>query len=252
MARRQLVLALQVHVAPGSAERALAVYNALRGYLPELAALAANAPFHAGRDTELASVRPQISSLLPRQGVPPPLPSWEAFADELRWGVASDALPTTRLWWWELRPHAAFGTLELRVPDAQTTVADAAAIAAVAHSLVARLCERHAGGERLGAPETWRIEENRWSACRHGVEGELADLDSGRRRPTRERLHALLDELEPIAARLGAGAHLRHARSLVELNGALRQRAVASERGLRGLAGWLAESFAPHVSSDPG
>src|SRR5213075_2861884 len=134
---------LQVHVAPGDAERTLAVYNALRGHLPELAALAANAPFHAGRDTGFASVRPLIGGLLPRQGVPPAIPSWEAFAETLRWGRVAGAVPEPRRWWWELRPHLAFGTLELRVPDAQTTVADAAAVAAFVHALVARLGERH-------------------------------------------------------------------------------------------------------------
>ena len=85
VARSQQVCALQVHVALGSADATLAVYNALRGHLPELAALAANAPFHAGRDTGLASVRPLIGGLLPRQGVPPAIPSWEAFAEMLSW-----------------------------------------------------------------------------------------------------------------------------------------------------------------------
>ncbi|HEV2075240.1 MAG TPA: glutamate-cysteine ligase family protein, partial [Thermoleophilaceae bacterium] len=86
LARRQLVFALQVHVAVGDAERTLAVYNALRSHLPELAALAANAPLHDGRDTGLASVRPKIAELLPRQGVPPALTSWEEYSDALRWG----------------------------------------------------------------------------------------------------------------------------------------------------------------------
>ena len=136
VARSQQVCALQVHVALGSADATLAVYNALRGHLPELAALAANAPFHAGRDTGLASVRPLIGGLLPRQGVPPVIPSWEAFAEMLGW------LKDPRQWWWELRPHPAFGTLELRVCDAQTTVAEAAAVASFAHALVAWLAER--------------------------------------------------------------------------------------------------------------
>jgi len=243
--RRQLVSGLQVHVALGDAELALAVYNALRAHLPELAALAANAPFHGGRDTGLASVRPTICELLPRQGVPPAFPSWEAFAEALRWGGAAGALPGGHRWWWELRPHPRFGTLELRVPDAQVTVADAAAVAAVAHALVARLAARARAGELPPPAPTWRIEENRWSALRHGVEGTLADLETGEARPARERLHALLDELGESAQALGCAAELEAARGLVEANGALRQRAVAAERGVRGLTAWLAEAFAP-------
>ena len=85
-ARRQLVSGLHLHVSLGGADRTLAVYNALRSHLPELAALAANAPFHAGRDTGLASIRPTIAVNLQRQGVPPAIPSWEWFADALQLG----------------------------------------------------------------------------------------------------------------------------------------------------------------------
>src|SRR4051794_33432380 len=241
--RHQLLFGLHVHVAVRPADRALAVYNALRSHLPELAALAANAPCYAGRDTGLASVRPKIADILPRQGVPPAIASWDALAAYLRWGRASGTVPEPGQWWFELRLHTLYGTVEVRVPDVQTTVAETAAIAAVVHALVARLAERHDAGEDLGADDTWRIAENRWAACRHGLDGRLADLRSGASGPARERLHALLDELEPVAARLGCAAELAAARGLVERNGAERQRAVAAERGLHGLVEWLAERF---------
>lgn len=244
VARRQLVCALQVHVAVGGAERTLAVYNALREELPALAALAANAPVHGGRDTGLASVRPAISRLLPRQGIPPVLESWHELAAAWDWGATAGAIPEPGFWWWELRPHPRYGTLELRVPDAQTTLADAAAVASTAHALVVYLAECHDAGERRAVAPSWRLEENRWSACRHGVDGTLADLDSGEPRPTREHLQALFDELAPAAERIGAAEGLADARRLARRNGALRQRTVAAERGPRGLAGWLADRFA--------
>jgi carboxylate-amine ligase len=111
------------------------------------------------------------------------------------------------------------------------------------HALVARLAERHDAGEALDVDATWRIAENRWAACRHGLDARLADLRTGDVRPARERLAALLDELEPVAARLGCADELRAAHGLVERNGAVRQRAVAAERGLPGLGEWLAERF---------
>ncbi len=243
IARAQLVSALQVHVAVGGAERSLAVHNALRAHLPELAALAAGAPLLAGRDTGLASVRPKLSELLPRQGVPPAIESWESLAEALRWGAAAGATPDAGRWWWELRPHLAHGTLELRVPDAQARLVDAAAVAAVVHTLTARLAARHDAGDLPAAVATWRIEENRWSACRDGVEGTMADLESGERRPTRERLHALLAELEPEARRLGCADELAAAHDLAEVNGAMRQRAVAADGGPRAVATWLAAAY---------
>jgi glutamate---cysteine ligase / carboxylate-amine ligase len=245
IARRQLVASLQVHVALGDSRAVLPVYNALRGYLPEIAALAANAPIFQGEDTRMASVRPKVAELLPRQGVPPEIESWSALAEELRWGAAAGTVPEPRLWWWELRPHPGFGTLEVRVPDAQTTIADAAGVAAFVQALVALLAERHCEGDRLPAPPTWRIEENRWSAARHGTDGRMADLGTGASRPTREWLSELVDALSPIARRLGSSEQLAQAARLVEANGAIRQRAVARERGSTGLAGWLADSFVP-------
>jgi carboxylate-amine ligase len=241
--RHQLLFGLHVHVAVRPADRALAVYNAMRSHLPDLAALASNAPYYAGRDTGLASVRPKIADILPRQGVPPEIPSWEALADYLTWGRASGTVPDPGQWWFELRLHVRYGTVEVRVPDVQSTVADTAAVAAVIHALVARLAERHAAGEPLPVDATWRIGENRWAACRHGTDARLADLSTGARRPARERLHELIDDLEPVAARLGCAAELRDARALVDGNGAVRQRAVAAERGVHGLVEWLAERF---------
>ncbi len=240
---RQLVCAFQVHVSVPGADRALAVYNAARSYLPWLAALAANAPFYEGRDTGLASVRAKIGELLPRQGVPPAFESWEAYAAALAWGARTGAFPGASSWWYELRLHPRFGTLELRVPDGQSSVGDAAAIAAVGQALLAWLADRHDGGD-LGAPaETWRIEQNRWWACRDGVDGDLADLDTGAMRPTRERLHELLDTLQPVARRLGASDGITRARELVECNGAIAQRREAARAGIRSVPGWLASQF---------
>jgi carboxylate-amine ligase len=243
LARRQLVFGLQVHVAVRPAEKALAVYNGLRNYLPELLALAANSPFYRGADTGLAAVRPKLCELLPRQGVPPPLASWEEYADALAWGARAGGIPEAAVWWWELRPHPSFGTIEVRVPDAQVTVADAAAVTAVVHALSRHLAERHDAGERPDATPTWRIDENRWQALRHGLDGALADLETGAPTPTRERLSGLLDELEPHAEALGAGAKLDHARTLTERNGADRQREQHAKSGMRGLAEWLVTGF---------
>jgi glutamate---cysteine ligase / carboxylate-amine ligase len=242
IARRQLVCALQVHVAVGGADRSLAVYNALRPWLPVVAALAANAPYHDGRDTGMASIRPKIAELLPRQGMPPAISSWEAFADALRWGAASGAVPEPRRWWWELRPHPAYGTLEVRVPDAQATVRDAAAVTALVVALAAFLGDRHEEGAPAPSFDTWRLEENRWSAARWGIDADMADLETGARTPVRDVLAELLETLEPWARRLGCAAELAEVRHLMAANGAIRQREAGTPRAA---AAWLADAYAP-------
>jgi len=243
IAHRQLLCALQVHVAVGGAERTLAVHNALRAWLPELAALAANSPFYEGRDTGMAAARSKVAELLPRQGIPPELPGWEEFAAALAWGEAAGALATAGAWWWELRPNPAFGTLEVRVPDAQTRLAEAGAIVAVVHALVAWLAARHDAGDLPPPAPTWRIEENRWAACHLGVDGELADLRTGALSPTRERLAELLDALAPVADGLGGAAGLAHARTMLDGGGAAAQREAAAEGGTLAAARSLADRF---------
>jgi carboxylate-amine ligase len=239
IARRQLAFGLHVHVAVAGAERALAVYNGLREELPALAALGAASPYYEGVDTGLASVRPKICDLLPRQGVPPAIPSWEALAEAYVWGGRSGRFAGPSQWWWEARLHPVHGTVEVRVPDAQATVADTAAIAAVVHALAATLAERHEAGEALHPAPTWKIGENRWSACRHGVEGVWADARTGVAVPMREHLHALLDALAPAAVRIGCAGELADARRLVDTPLA----AAAREAGPRELAAHAAARF---------
>jgi glutamate---cysteine ligase / carboxylate-amine ligase len=245
VARRQLVCGLHVHVGLSGAERVLAVYNALRAHLPELAALGANAPLARGRDAGVASVRPLISGLLPRQGIPPAYASLDALAEDLSWGARAGRLEGSSGWWWELRVHPSLGTVEVRVPDAQTTATEAAALAAVAAGLVLRLAALHDAGELPPVSRSWRIAENRWSATRHGVHGEMLDMQTGARTPTAERLHALIDAVRPFAAEAGGAAQIDQARELVERNGADRQREIALARGPQAVARWLDERFSP-------
>jgi glutamate---cysteine ligase / carboxylate-amine ligase len=240
-ARRSLACGLHVHVAVPGADRALAVYNALRAYLPDLAALAANSPFFEGRDSGLCTIRPKLNEAFPRAGTPPAFRSWDELIAFVDWGRAGGLFPDASHFWWDLRPHLDYGTLELRVADSQTRLEHAGAVAAVFQALVVQLAERHAAGEELPVCDSYRINENAWRAYRYGVRGSLVDLARGAPRPVRERLGALFDELEPTAARLGSTRHLADARVLLAGNGCEQQRYVAEREGMRGLVAWLAQ-----------
>lgn len=241
--RQQLVCGVHVHVSLRGADRVLAVYNALRSYLPELAALAANAPILDGADTSLASIRPLISGMLPRQGVPPALQSWEEFARSLTFESAGRRRGRLAEWWWELRLHGRLGTLEVRVPDAQPAAGETLAVASVAAGLALWLADRYDAGDLPSPMETWKINENRWSALRHGVAGSMIDLESGVREPTRQRLNRLIDEVAPSVDKLGGAGYLERARGLVERNGAMEQRRIFAADGPRAVAEWMAGRF---------
>lgn len=201
LARSQVLGALQVHVAVGSATNTIAVHDELRAYLPHLAALAAAAPFHRGHDRGMASERPLIAGLLPRQGTPPALGSWESFADDLRWGVDVGALDDPTQWWWELRPHPLHGTLEVRVADAQPSVEASMGVVELIGALVRWLAARAETGSLPTPAPSWRIDENRWAAASRGVAATFADVRTGERRTAAEEIRALLDVLDPWAER---------------------------------------------------
>ena len=238
-ALRSLACGLHVHVAIPGADRALAVFNALRAFVPELAALGANSPFFEGRDTGMSSIRPKLNEFFPRSGVPPAFGSWGELVAYLDWARSGGLFPDATYLWWELRPHPRQGTIELRALDSQTRVEDAGGIAALFQSLCAWLAARHDAGEELPVPRTHRVVENSWRAYRYGIHGWLVDLESGRAEPTRDRLAQLLDVVEPSADRLGSRAQLVAVRVLLAGNGADRQRYVEEREGLEGVAGYL-------------
>lgn len=247
-ARAQMLSALQVHVAVGPVAVTVAVHDALRSYLPAIAALAANAPFMSGEDTGLASARPLVAGLLPRQGIPPALGSWECYRALLDWYEHGGATGGERQLWWEVRLRPDFGTLEVRVADAQLTLADATAVAVVVAALGTWLASRARDGEPLPVHASERIQENRWRALRDGTAGTLLDLETGAPQPTAALVHELLDTLSPAAAALGGEAELVHAHWLVANGGAARQRALAERCGIAGLAAALAEQVGDDVN----
>jgi carboxylate-amine ligase len=137
-----------------------------------------------------------------------------------------------------------YGTLEVRVADTQVSSRDSAGVAAFVHCLTAWLAARHDAGEPLPVHETWRIAENRWSACSDGIHGRMADLVTGATEPTGDRLERLIDAMAPTAAQLGCARELELARDLSRDNGATRQRRIAEAEGVSSMVRWLAEEFA--------
>jgi glutamate---cysteine ligase / carboxylate-amine ligase len=236
-----LAAGLHVHVAVRGADRALAVHNALRTLMPALVALSANAPYIAGVDSGLATVRCTLADALPRHGTGPAFPSWDDFAEALRWGRASGAVPDPSRFWWDCRLNTRTGTIEVRAPDAQAALDDAEALVAVVQAAVADLCARHDAGDPLPVHEVMVIEENRWRAARYGLDGDMVDTETERLRPARDVVGDLLDRLQPAAGRCGSAGGLALARALLDRDLPAEHRAIAEGRGLPALCRTLAE-----------
>jgi glutamate---cysteine ligase / carboxylate-amine ligase len=238
VAEQVAIWGLHVHVAVPTADAAATIATALASHVPELLALSANSPFWQGRATGLASTRSKIFETMPRSGVPPRLESWADFEQLVDRGTRAGFFRDYTYIWWDVRPHAKLGTVEIRAFDAQTRVESVAGIAALVQGLVATFAQR--------APDPQPrllVEENKWRAARYGLDAVLVDLADDTERPAREAVRELVARAEPAAARLGCTDELEGvARILDRGNGADEQRAVHARDGsLLDVTQWLVE-----------
>ncbi len=226
-AQRLQIFGIHFHVGVRSGEKAIAIANALTLYLPHFLALSASSPYWEGRDTGLASCRVKVFEALPTAGLPPHLDDWADFERFMHTLVTAEAIKTIREVWWDIRPHPVFGTVELRICDGVPTLHEIAALAALAQSLVTWFDERLDAGDPLPVPRDWVMRQNKWLAARHGVDAALIFDEQGNRRPVRQWVTELVDDLAPVAARLGCGPELGTVRGILECGPSyLRQRRV--------------------------
>jgi carboxylate-amine ligase len=217
---------LHVHVGIRGGDRAIAVCNALRNYLPELLALSASSPFVEGVFTRLHSARSEIfTRLFPRCGVPDSYAGWDGFERYVRWLYETGSIDEHTQMWWSVRPHLAFPTVEIRICDAQPDVGEARSLAALAYALTARIARAIDEGEPLPDFPHRLVEENLWRAIRFGLSGELIELGTGNVRPARAHLERLVEWVQPVAEELGVASHL----SIPAVNAAERQIARHAE-----------------------
>jgi carboxylate-amine ligase len=235
VARQELLFGQHVHVGLGGREKAIHVANGMRVHLPVLLALSANSPFWRAHVTGLASTRTPIFRAFPRVGIPPTYDGWDDYASKIAFMVDSRVIEDYTYLWYDVRPHPNLGTVEIRVMDVQTRVEHTVGLAALIQAMVKELAEHFEAGEQLTRYPHQMVDENKWLAARHGLDGELVDLPSRERVATRELARRLLDRLRPHAEELGSAAELAGVEDLLERgNGAARQLVVhEANRDLR-------------------
>jgi glutamate---cysteine ligase / carboxylate-amine ligase len=204
-ARRQAVCGLHVHVGMPGPEECMAALEGVLPWLPVVLALSANSPFLGGEETGLASSRAEVLAQLPRAAAPPAFDSyaaWEAFVERfVRLGLADGY---TRFWW-DIRPHPRFGTLEIRAPDQPTAVELTAAFAALLQALCATVVQ----GPPPRPAQRGDYAQNRWAALRFGPRADLIHPDGERLVPVPELAGELLELVGPAARELGTEELLR-------------------------------------------
>jgi carboxylate-amine ligase len=244
LARREPTFAVHVHIGVAEREGAIRLLNRLRAHLPLLLALSASSPLWRGRPTGLASNRTILFQAFPRTGLPryfDGYADWVRSVDQL---VRSGAIPEPTFLWWDARPQPRFGTVEVRIMDAQPRLESTAALCALVQALSRlELEEGYAAPELVHAQEA--LAENRFLAARDGVAAELIDPVRALRTPVADLVADVLGAAAPHAAALGASDELAGIAALVAAPEATRQETLAARAGVRALACDLARRFSP-------
>ena len=243
LARREPTFALHVHVGVPDAESGIRLLNRLRAHLPLLLALSANSPFWQGRDTGLASARTPLFQAFPRVGIPRAFHDYSDWVEAVDLLISCDAFPEPTFLWWDVRPQPRFGTVEIRILDAQTTVAETAALTALIQCIARlELEEGYVSDKLVNSPEV--LDENRFLAARDGMKARLIDPQRGRREPVQLLAGELLNACRPHARALDCEAQIEGVRALTEEGGAARQLELGTSRnGLARLVASLAQMF---------
>ncbi|MFN2466086.1 MAG: glutamate--cysteine ligase [Candidatus Dormibacteria bacterium] len=232
LARRMQIFGIHIHVGVRAPEKAIPIVNAVTAYIPHFLALTASSPYWMGRDTGLASCRSKVFEGLPTAGLPYQLSGWEEFEGFMGTLISAHTIQTIREVWWDVRPHPGFGTVELRVCDGLPTMYEVGGVTALFQALVERMDTQLDAGYALPMPRAWTVRENKWRAARHGLGAEIIVDESGRTELLAENLARLVDELAPIADRLGCAEELARIPTIVERGPSyLRQREVIAAGG---------------------
>ena len=215
VARRNVLSGLHVHVAVPPGVDRVVLMNAAMPWLPMFLALSTSSPFWDREPTGLLSYRQAVYDEWPRTGIP------DHFTDEAEYArfvdllAAGGAVRDASYLWWAIRPAMRFPTLELRICDACTRVADTVAIASLFRCLL-RMLVRRPERAQPWTPFTRRlIDENRWRAKRHGLDAEFLSLDGSPPVPCRDVVKGLLDEVAEDAQSVGCEKPIERVRAIL-------------------------------------
>jgi glutamate---cysteine ligase / carboxylate-amine ligase len=232
LARRLQIFGVHVHVGVRSPDKAIPIVNALTAYIPHFLGLSASSPYWMGTDTGLASARSKVFEGLPTAGLPYQLSGWDDFEQFMETLICAQTISTIREVWWDVRPHPQFGTVELRICDGLPTLYEIGWAAALSQCLVEMFNSQLDKGYTLPMPKGWTVRENKWRAARYGIDAEIIIDETGRTTPLRDALDELVDDLTPIAERLGCTGELCRIKQILDIGPSYaRQRAVAASNG---------------------
>jgi carboxylate-amine ligase len=252
--RQEIIFGTHVHVGLDDPDKAIHVTNGMRVHVPVLLALSANSPFWRGQQTGLCSTRTPIFRAFPRVGIPPRYEDFEDWSRRIEFMSNAKVIPDYTWLWYDVRPHPNFGTVEIRATDAQTRVEHTLAITALIQAMVKELAEHYESGKSLSRYPYEMLDENKWLAARHGLDGELVDLPRTERVGAAELVRRLMERLRPHAEELGSADEFDWLEDIVENGtGAARQAVVYdANHDLHEVVREIVDASVPEAAETPG
>ncbi len=231
-ARSNLIFGLHVHVGMSDKNMAIHVVNTIRYFLPHVYALSCNSPFWEGRNTGFKSFRTKVFDKFPRTGLPDYFSDWDEFKNYVNLLIKTGCIDNAKKIWWDVRVHPFFDTIEFRICDVPTRVEETVAIAALFQALVAKLYKLRKQNMSFIVYTRALINENKWRACRYGIDGKLIDFGKQAEVETKELIKELLEFVDDVVDELGSREAIKYVNHMLEQGtGADRQLAVYQQTG---------------------
>ncbi|MBA4188371.1 MAG: carboxylate-amine ligase [Planctomycetaceae bacterium] len=217
LARQLLIFGTHVHIGIEDREFMIDAMNVARYFAPHILCLSTSSPFWTGRQTGLKSYRSIIFRHFPRSGIPPFFQDCAEYDGMVETMVRTKCIPDGSKIWYDVRPNNRYPTLEFRICDVCTKVDEAVCIAALFQAIIAKLWKLRRDNLTFRVYPTELIEENKWRAVRHGLDGKLLDLGKQTEVPVRELIHELIDWfLRDVIDELGTRKEIEYAYKIME------------------------------------
>jgi glutamate---cysteine ligase / carboxylate-amine ligase len=217
LAQQLLIFGTHVHVGIEDREFLVDAMNVSRYMLPHVLALSTSSPFWMGRETGLKSYRSVIFRNFPRTGIPRTFHSWADLSYLLDTLVRTNTVPDSTKIWWDARPNGKYPTLEFRICDVCTRVDEAVCVAAILQAIVAKVWKLRRDNLTFRVYPHDLIEENKWRAVRHGLDGKLIDFGKQEELPARTLIRELIEWfIADVVDELGTRKEVEYAFHILE------------------------------------
>jgi glutamate---cysteine ligase / carboxylate-amine ligase len=226
-ARSNLIFGLHVHVGIADRNMAIHIVNTIRYFLPHVYALSCNSPFWEGRNTGFKSFRTKIFDKFPRTGLPDYFNDWDDYKNYVNLLIKTGCIDNAKKIWWDARVHPFFNTIEFRICDVPMRIEETLAITALFQALVVKLYKLRKQNMSFIVYTRALINENKWRACRYGIDGKLIDFGKQAEVETRALIIELLEFIDDVVDELGSREALNYVHTMLKTGtGADQQLAV--------------------------